>query len=411
MAKKKIITTETPAEVSLIPASFSAPAAFVFPNKEESLKIIQAKKAENSKLDIADVSDKVNYDLVKTAMGEMKDSRIAFVNAATEAVINPVNKHLSRFKEDLEAVVNEFKAGEKDMRDKKDAIDDEKERLKVEKALSQQKAIEGRINNLFVLGAILDNSVYSFPYDNSLQIGSLQIAEFDYEEFGEFLEEVKTAWGVEQDRIAEEKRMIEEAEQEQAALAERNLEQAQQINEQAKLLVEKRTLLRMKELMLYGFKPTLEVYRKDELPHAFEMSAIKEMPDAVWEGLMEEIENYEAPQIIVSDALYEQIQFGSPSSNGSGLLEQVSQNIAEELEIETFIPMGDVIINLPDDKNYEIIEQIYFERQTSPYKEFKISEKYRVRIFPDAFADEAKKGVEVTNEGVFGPRISWIVVK
>lgn len=124
-------------EVSLIKAEFQAPAEFKFPNKEESLKLIQGKKADNAKLVIAGVNDKTNYDLVKTAMGEMKNSRIAFVNAATEAVITPVTKHLAKFKEDLEAIVDEFKAGEKDMRDKKDDIDEAKEKIKQDKASAQ----------------------------------------------------------------------------------------------------------------------------------------------------------------------------------------------------------------------------------------------------------------------------------
>ena len=388
----KTTTEQKDTDVALLKIDFMAPAEFKLPNKAESIKIIAAKREHNKTLVIAGVEDKTSYEAVKEAMAEMKNNRIALVDAATTSVITPATNYLSKFKEDLNAIVDEFKAGEKDMRDKKDAIDAEKERLKEEKRLAQQRVIEARINDLFVLGAVLDAKLYTFPYDGSLVINSLQVSEFDDKEFGEFLEDVKTAYADEQERLNFEQQLVAERELEAKEEAQRQRELAQQNEQQAIALNEKRAKLRTKELTMLGFYYDGASYLNEAKPHIIEPSAINEMPDAAWETLIEEISLYVPFE---EEVLPEVSFFPGGVRQGPEIPEEFQQT-----DVETLVETISVVL-----------EELRFERNNRPYVEIKLTTKMFVRVFPDEFTGEANDGVEAVNHGIFQPRMSWLVYK
>lgn len=414
MAKKNITApTNDEPETSLITLQFTPPAAFVFPNKEDSLKIIEGKKAEYSKLKIDGVDDKDGYEAVKTAMAEMKNTRIAMTKAAKENIIDVVNKFAKDFKADLAAIEDALSGVEEELRAKKDIIDTEKERIKAEKALAKQKAIEKRISDLFVLGAYLDNAGYKFAYDESLFLGSLQVYEFSDDEFGEFLEEVKTAWTVEQDRLEAEKTEAIRLQAEQDELAETNRKQAEQNATQAQAFKDKRSNLRLKELKLLDVHPIqtgTNVNLQNNAGHRFcDQQFIIDSSDEEWEDLIQTIEAYEPP-VEQDPELEEEPPHPYAGQNTEYFADKPSFNgssIAEELELDD----EPGAITEVDFEEARIEHTFCFGGNGATYKDIAISEKFIVRIFPEGFEDTAVGGCTIHNEGELEPGLRWAVIK
>jgi hypothetical protein len=290
--------TETPSTAVAIVEPVTERPAFIdlikFAKKDESIKIIKEKSAEYAKVKIDGIEDKANYALVAANMKQMKDDRIAFENAAYANVIDPLKKALKDYADDIDSVVEEFKAAEKLERDKKDFIDDEKKRIKKEREEAKAKAAQMRITELMVLGAKFDGQLYTFDYDAGLLINSLQLVDFSDEEYGEFLDEVKTAFAEEQTRLHEEKLRLEEKENERLLESERQRQLAQKNADESKQLNERRTNLRIKELKLLG------AIKKEDgdyiVPSAdnylVTLYGIESAEDRSWDELIFDLENF-----------------------------------------------------------------------------------------------------------------------
>lgn len=387
-----------------------------FDKKEASIKTIKEKSAEYATVVIDGVEDTTNYKLVVANMGQMRDDRRVFENAAYEHVIDPLKKALKEYADDIEAVVVEFKAAEQLERDKKKFIDDEKLRIKQEKEEAKAKAVQARIADVFALGAYLDTTGYHFAYDEGLFIGSLQINEFSDEEFGEFLEEVKTAYTVEQDRIEQERLDGIRLQEEQEALAESNRLLAIENAAKETQLDAKRTNLRLKELKLMGASFDAETgdallpeMHNQSVPRA----VIDTMPDELWDELMVTIQEYQPepePELEpphtdgYSGYIGRQQEYADTGRNGLG------EQIADELELE------EVAVSEPDTpETAGVMHQLYFgkfEHRNEPfYREIQISGKFAVRIFPQYHEDDVVNGCSVVNEGELEPGLRWAVIK
>lgn len=410
MAKKIIPVDDQQDNVSLITLAFPDVPVFVLPDKDASLKIIQYKKDEYAKLTIKGLEDKDGYRAVNAAMLEMKNTRLALTKAAKQNVIDKVSSALKDFKADLALLEDGLSAIEADLRIKKDAIDDEKERLKKEAALLKQQAIEKRISDLFVLGAILDNNIYSFPYDAGLIINSVQLAEFEDAEFGELLEDVKTAWTVEQDRIKAEQEEALRLQQEQDEQAALQLEQAKQINAQAATLNEKQRNLRIKELKLLGaVQQDDDTYLFPDKPefHLAPLSGLMDMDDAAWDELMYDIENF----VPATDPLVKDTPDDATIQHLSS--EPVHVNIPEqslpELQLNDEPYVSPVSSIVADKEVGTVMKELIFT-EDEPYTDFDISSKIYMRVYPDEFEKEAINGQSLANEGRL-QGVNWCLIK
>ncbi len=293
-------TDETPSNLpALVPVIAEKPAfidLIKFSAKEDSLKTIKETRAEYDKVVISGVDDTANYKLVVANMSQMRDDRRAFENAAYDNVIDPLKAALKDYVADIDAVVEEFKAGEKAERDKKDFIDNEKKRIKKEKEEAQERAALLRIDDLNKLGAAFNGSSYSFHYDDGLLINTLQLKEFDDAEFQEFLADVKASYDTEQQRLEDERLQKIEDDRVAKELADAVTAQAEANKTAHDALAAKQTKLRIKELtMLGGIQIDADGYSIGG--HTFiGNKSISEYTDEAWESLIEEIENYVAPE-------------------------------------------------------------------------------------------------------------------
>lgn len=410
-------TSKKPAEAQgaetglIIKAEFQSPAAFALPDKEASLKIIAAKKKEYSQLAINGVEDKDGYEAVKTAMAEMKNTRIALAKAAKENVIDKAAKILKDFMDDLAELTDALSSVEDDLRAKKDAIDDEKERIKAEKAAEKAKAIQVRINDLNVLGAIFDGQIYSFPYDGGLIINVLQLNDFDDEEFGEFLEDVKTAFAEEQTRLTELKLQEEKDEAERLAEIERNKElAAENVEKEKQLAKDKWDLLRRiasvrcKELKMLGFEPNgLGMFLKGGNPFEIHSLTIENSTDEEWEALINEIENYVEPEKPAATDIAADFQDAGITDIE---FEEAPAAVASD------IALGDHVSELDEHlRSTGFVECKLIFDINEPFIDVDISGKLLMRIYPDDFIDQATAGIEtIANNGRIQDRLNWIIL-
>lgn len=423
MAKAKVIQTEdtpgvepeiTNTAVALIEPITERPAfidLLVFPQKEASLKIISDRRAEYDKVKITGVDDKANYTLVVAQMSQMRDDRRAFENAAYANVIDPLKDKLKEYAADIDIVVEAFKAAEKAERDKKDFIDNEKKRIKLEKEEAAARAVQKRISDIGLLGGIFEGNSYTFPYDGSLFISSLQVNDFDDEEFAEFLKEVTDAYDAETIRLQE----VEDARLRQIEL---NKEQAIQVAAQAQQneadnlkLLEKRTSLRLKELKMAGFNITEaddEKYIHPVNPMVFHIDEIKIIEDEQWDELIYDIEHF-VPEVepLVND-LPDEVQtitedevvvgFGAPTIHYGDV-------VASELGLGDHVEPEEKPVFLEEGA---IILPVFFSNE-HPFIQFDISKKLAMRVFPECFMMEACENQQVANEGEL-QELKWIII-
>lgn len=386
-----------------------------FDKKEQSIKIIKDKSAEYAKVTIDGVEDTANYKLVTANMGQMRDDRRTFEKAAYDKVIDPLKKTLKDYADDIEAVVVEFKAAEQAERDKKDFIDGEKTRIKKEKEEAKIKATAARINDLFVLGAILANNCYTFAYDSSLMINSLQIAEFSDDEFSEFLEEVKTAWTVEQDRLEADRLEGVRLQAEQDELAETNRKQAEQNKAQEQALGTKLIALRLKELRLMGAifdDQTGDALLPDMHNQVVPRDVIETMAEELWDELLVTIQEYE-PEVVEPEpephpyaGQNTEYFSGPPAVNGASIAEELDIEVAQSEEVESETVTTQYVVYMLRFGDFGI------EGQYPVFKDIPISEKFKVRLFPEAFEDEAVNGCTIHNEGTLETNgLRWAVIK
>ena len=205
------------------------PEAFLIGEQQVNKETLLAQRDIDTKLVINGIDDKENYDKAVKLKASYRTTRTTL-----EKVRKEISKPYQEFVSDLKKKTDELglicEGAEDYFAGILDPIDKEKERIKQEKALAAQRALQARINELFVLGAKVSGDQYFFDYDSSIIINSLQLKEFSDEEFGEFLEDVKTAFADNEERKAEEARLAEEAERlaEEARLARKAAARARQ---------------------------------------------------------------------------------------------------------------------------------------------------------------------------------------
>lgn len=381
----------------------------VFPQKQTSLKIIEERKAEYAKVTINGVDDKVNYNLVVQQMSQMRDDRRAFENAAYTNVIDPLKDKLKEYAADIDEVVEAFKAAEKAERDKKDFIDNEKKRIKLEKEEAKARAVQVRISDLTRLGALFDGASYTFPYDGSLFINSLQVNDFEDDEWAEFLAEVNEAYDVEQKRLeqveADRLQQIEDDKKKALEVA----AQAQQNEADNVRLTERRTALRLKELRLMGASfdgETGDAIFKDKGDYVVPRYAIENSLDGLWDEMIYDLENFvpatdplvkEEPQ--AEEPLHHEVHgYGSYQSHGDILASELG--------------LGDHVETDIQDIDWEIIEKILTFSGGEPYIEFPISSKLFMRIFPDDTDDIATTTdlTKIANNGRIQDVLNWVII-
>lgn len=291
MAKKKIEEDGADATaVAIITTEFKAPVGFVLADKDKHLATIKTKSDEYALLTITDTTDKVGYDAVVKAMGEMKQTRLIFMKAAEENAVGPVKAALKKYTDDLADIEAALKKAESDLRAKKDFIDDEKVRLKAEAEAEKVRVMQIRVNDLNVLGAAFDGKVYTFPYSEMLMITAVDVKDLSVDDFTAFVEEAKEAWQMEQDRINNElnEKLLEE--ERQKKLAETNKAALEELNL-------RRTKIRLKELKMLGYQhdQVEDIYFNDVIPINVTLKAIDEDSDEAWDAMIYELEHYEAP--------------------------------------------------------------------------------------------------------------------
>ena len=363
------------------------PEAFLIGEQQINKEILLASKEADTKLVIHGIGDKENYDKAVKLKASYRTTRTTLEKVRKE-ISKPYQDFVSDLKKKTDALGAICEEAEDYFAGIIAPIDAEKERIKEEKALAAQRALQARINELFVLGAKVSGDRYFFDYDSSLIINSLQLKEFNDEEFGDFLEDVKTAFAENEHRKAEEARLAEEAERlrieeqerlkaEQQAEARRLQKERELQNAQEKELKLKQYKLRVKELNMAGFAWDADKarYLSKEKPHSIEVAAIEEMPDTAWESLLFEIESWVAPQPDPEDELP---VFQNPMT---------MEDVITDIEFEE-----------PEDERV-FIRELRFDMDNS-HIELPVSAKHVVRIFPMELRNNAITYQKIINEGV-----------
>lgn len=401
--------TETPSTAVAIIEPITEKPSFIelikFDKKEASIKIIKDKAAEYAKVKIDGVEDKVNYLVVAGNMKQMKDDRIAFENAAYANVIDPLKEALKEYAADIDAVVEEFKTAEQAERDKKKFIDDEKLRIKKEKEEAKARAAQMRITDLMVLGAKFDGQLYTFDYDAGLLINSLQLVDFSDEEYGEFLEEVKTAFAEEQTRLHEEKLRLDEEENERLLEIERNRQLAADLKLKDKALNERVIKIREKEVKLLGLVyDGVAYYTHPTGCSTIVREELENVSDELWEDLLSlvaaEIENYVEPAPEVSII---------PDSEIPAFVQEFESAGDDDDDITAFegrvSPLADDIMDI------DLLEEVVltFDKATS-FIDIDISPKTMMRIFPECNQDAAFAGIEAFGSSGRVQGLYWAII-
>lgn len=426
MPKKKLIIPSEPEDhvednstaVALISPQFTTPAVFKLPNVEESLVIIKNKRKDNEALVIDGVDDKEGYTAVKAAMAQMKDDRIAFVNAATENVITPVSDYLSDFKKDLETIVTEFKAGEKEQRDKKDFIDNEKIRLKAEEEARKVEAMQLRVSELNALGAVFDGKIYTFQYNEMLMITAVDVKDFYDKKFNDFTSLVKTAHSAELVRISEAAKLKEQQEKETQELADQVAEQAKANKVANDLLTAKLIKLRVKELTMLGFySDSGDVYVSSDAKPGFAIGVndIEGMDDDSWETFIYGYESFVAPEpepeIVASDLAITNSGYDE-DGNGNPFVNEVASGNPVEAPRESYLTneAGDTDTLTDTLAEVGCVETKMIFDKSEPFTDFDLTLKLKIRLYPDQYSEQAMIGVErVGNSGIV-QGLNWALI-
>lgn len=369
------------------------PAAIVLRFKDNALKIIADKKEEYGKLVITGVNDKEGYAAVKAAMGEMKSSRLVFSNAAEQQIITPMKAIVKEVNDGIEAIITGFKEVEADLRGKKNAIDEEKERLKEEERVASIKRVQERTVKLVALGAISDGMVYSFNYSQLLYVTATDVQDWPDERFAIFVADVEAEHVKELERKKQEEAdKIEE--DNNRLLREAALEkQVEQQSEETKALRLRIGNLRKKEMrMLGGVESEPDIFTFGDKP--FEIGPLEtliDMPDEEWEALMASIENYAPPAAEPEPAP----RFASETYAPGAMPETERQNpmTFDEAIIQTAIDQE--VEADPYDGMVEVTMRFF---KSEPYTDIAITPRRTMRFFPDEFKGEATAGIDALAE-------------
>lgn len=412
MAKKK--TEEPTAEstaVALIPIDFPTPEALVLVSKADYLATIKAKAIDYAKLTIKDTTDKEGYEAVVKAMGEMKQTRLAFMNAAEANAIGPYKAALKKFLEDVAEVETALKAEEALLRAKKDFTDGEKARLKADAEAKKVQAMAVRVNDLNLLGAAFDGKVYTFPYSQLIMIPASDVKELTDENFTELMDKVLVAYDAEQERLNNKKAAEALEVERQRLLAIQNEKDAQALNE-------RRTKIRLKELKMLGYQHdgVEDIYFNDVIPIQITLKRIDEDSDEIWDELIYDLEHFVVatePLVVSIEEIANEVSANPPENDYSGVY--ATAKSFSETNPSVVEPLGQAsdanpAFNEPETDNPLTVElPMDFSILTS-YTDCDISAKMKMRVFPEEYKELALAGIDViANEGKFQD-LNWIIM-
>jgi len=394
--------------------TLSVPAVFKIADMEINAEILQAKIAEDTKHTITGVNDTAGYKQAVAFRALYRTTRTTLAKVIKE-MSQPHKDYLKGLKDTNDKLAALALSGEEYFDGLIIAVENEKERIKQEKIIAEQRKLQVRINELNVLGAMFDGETYTFGYDEALAVGIIKLKEYTDGEFIDFLEDVKTSWVSEQSRIENENLLLQQQEQQRQEEIERQNLLTQQNKAQATALDAKRLSLRLKELKLLG--GTFDSETGDCIfPSKGDLIVIRENieggGDNWWDELVYDIENFvpateplvkEAPEIVYDGASLVSLNdiamdiASNPPKTDYSAIQQLAEELSEEVLIDHFTP-GNVICS------------ITFGNEKT-HIDFDVSSKLFMRVYPDEFEEIAMAGAESANAGIIQPGLNWALIK
>lgn len=272
-------------ELDLTKVDTTTDIVFSVNNKEVNLAIIEGKKKEYSSLEITDIYDKENYEKVRVALAELRTTRVTLGKFVKET-LKPVKDWIKKQGDDAKELQDKIAEIEAPLKEKKEKIDNaveiENERRKAEK----EQKIQGRVNNLFKLGAAFDefSSMYTFPYNEDLIFNAVQIKEFEDEEWEKEYAKIQTAFDTYQ--AAELKKKQDEEEELQ-----RIKDAGTKLDAREQALQDKQIKIRSKELSLYDAEFDEEKQSFVANGVSISMDDVISLEDDAWELVIAKIES------------------------------------------------------------------------------------------------------------------------
>ena len=286
MAKEKQNTTSV--------TNLSVPTVFKIADSEINKETLLSQRIEDTKLIINGVSDTAGYKKAIELRGLYRTTRTT-LERVRKQMSEPHQEFVKQLKKTTDELGSIAQQGEIYFDEMITAIDNEKERIKTERVLAEQKRIAGRISELTALGAIFDGENYCFPYSEVLIVTPEDVRELGIQAFSDLICDIEVEYDKEQDRLTKEK-------ENQALLAQQQADEAEKVSQQQlanqeaeKVLAEKTKALRMKELRLMGAvlqdDGTYKVTDKPTL-HLAPLSVLLEYSDEEWDQLIVEIDSF-----------------------------------------------------------------------------------------------------------------------
>jgi hypothetical protein len=372
--------------------SLVVPEKFNIENQEVNKELLRARIAEDTfKPLCTDINDTKGYKALVAKRAEYRTLRTSLEKHRKDAV-KPLQTYISQLKDATDELGSIAFEGEQFFDDAIKSIDAEKARIKREEEERKAQALQARIADINALGAIYHDGTYTLPYDESKSVTATQIATLSDTGFEELLDEMKEAFADNETKLHEE-RLKEEAE------AERRIQIVRDNEALANSLLEQRSKLRIKELLMMGGQDNgNEITFTNSTPNDSELvvniSRITKHEDDQWEQLVAKVHGYMNP-------------VGKPESV------QVSQ---QETKYKEWLDIGNAVsaalgnpVDMPDEsymanhrveaKEKELIDVVFFFSKMDGYVDFERSAKETIRLYPDKFAEIAISGCKVVKQG------------
>jgi hypothetical protein len=395
-------------EKSSPPTELTIPVVFKIGDTEINREILIAQRDIDVLHTINGITDTAGYKRAVELRGLYRTTRTTAEKVRKE-LSAPHQAYIKKLKETTDELGAIASVGEEYFDGLIVAIDNEKEKIKQEKILEQQRRVSSRVSEITAMGARFDGETYTFDYNEDIFVELPSLQSWTDEQYAEYLEEVKTAWANEQTRLHEETLKEQQEEAERQAAAEEVRIQAEANELQEKNLLAKRTALRQKEIKLLGGvlqdDDTYLFPGKEEL-HLAPLSALIDYTDEAWEELVQTIENYEPPATISLEEVAADVAANPPANDYSG----VAADAAEQAEKNPTVisDIDDTLVDHLKETGY-IEEKMVFDKD-EPYMEFDLTPKTMMRLFPNEYAYKATGNCTVITYGNFRS-LCWAVIK
>lgn len=267
--------------------SLTVPQTFNIANAELNKANLIAMKDEDTKLLIKGIDDKAGIKAATALRAKYRTFRTA-LEKHRQSLSKPVNKYLKDLKKATDDLGAEAEKAELFFDEQLKAVEAEKERVKNEALLAEQKRIQSRSNQLYKLGATFDSEMFTLPYDEGVGADLADLKDLNENEWEALYNLFNVAYVTEQNRLTAERLEREQAENDLLA--------AQELaRQQAAHNLAKRTKLREKELkMLGGVINEIGDYEFHE-KNFYMVTAycIETTPDGIWGSMIAELETTE----------------------------------------------------------------------------------------------------------------------